>query len=125
MERRFNKDTWYVWEQNSSPMLLVMTLNPAFKELREYLGSCFMNAIVIFSRDDDKNYQGKWLFRLDEGRALGQKMLDMLLCPSYLDAYTTGLLDAEKRLIAKAKYNGQRNSDRKIATYKVYGKMRE
>lgn len=102
MSKQYNTDTWYVWEQNASPMLLIMTLNPAFNDLRKYLGSCFMNTIVIFGSDDSGNFQGKWLFRLDEGRILGQKMLDMLLCPSYLVSFNTGVQTTEERLLKKA-----------------------
>ncbi|MDR2720365.1 MAG: hypothetical protein LBC03_06155, partial [Nitrososphaerota archaeon] len=87
MNKRYNSDEWFVWEQNASPMLLVMTVNPAFNELRKYFGSCLFNSIIIFEHDDAKNYQAKWLFRFDEGRILGQKMLDMLLCPSYFASF--------------------------------------
>jgi hypothetical protein len=40
MERHYNSEEWYVWEQNASPMLLIMTLNPSFNNLRDYFGSC-------------------------------------------------------------------------------------
>jgi phosphohistidine swiveling domain-containing protein len=102
MNRRFNSEEWYVWEQNASPMLLIMTLNPSFQNLREYLGSSLFNSLVIFETDSLNNYQAKWLFRLSEGRALGQKMVDMLLCPPYMVAYNSGLEVAEERLVKKA-----------------------
>lgn len=99
---RINTEAWGVWEQNSSPMLLIATLNPAFKELREYLGSCFANTPVIFEYDNAKNYQAKWLFRPEEWRSLGQKMLDMLLCPSYSVAFNTGVELAEELLLKRS-----------------------
>lgn len=102
MNKQFNSDEWFVWEQNSSPMLLILTLNPSFQNLREYLGSCLFNTIVIFETDENNNYQGKWVFRYDEGRILGQKMVDMLLCPLYMVAFNSGLEVSEERLLKKA-----------------------
>jgi|GEM_PF-1995697 len=102
MERRYNSDEWYVWEQNASPMLLIMTLNPSFGNLRDYLGSCLFNTLVVFETDNGGHYQAKWIFRLDEGRVLGQKMVDMLLCPSYLVAFNSGVEVSEERLLKKA-----------------------
>jgi len=94
MEKRYNSDEWYVWEQNASPMLLIMTLNPSFQNLRKYLGSPLFNTLVAFETDASSNYQAKWIFRLDEGRILGQKMVDMLLCPPYMVAFNSGLVCA-------------------------------
>jgi phosphohistidine swiveling domain-containing protein len=102
MNKRYNSEEWYVWEQNASPMLLIMTLNPSFQNLREYLGSCLFNTLVVFETDNEKNYQAKWIFRLDEGRILGQKMVDFLLCPSYMVAFSSGIEVSEERLIKKA-----------------------
>lgn len=102
MAHRFNSDEWFVWEQNASPMLLTMTVNPAFNELREYLGTCLFNSVIVYEHDDAGNYQARWLFRFDEGRILGQKMLDMLLCPSYSSSFNTGVQVAEERLMKKA-----------------------
>ena len=48
------------------------------------------------------NYQAKWIFRLDEGRILGQKMVDMLLCPPYMVAFNSGVEVSEERLLKKA-----------------------
>jgi phosphohistidine swiveling domain-containing protein len=61
-----------------------------------------MNTLVLFEHDDSKNYQAKWIFRLDEGRILGQKMLDMLLCQSYLVSFNAGVQIAEERLLKKS-----------------------
>jgi phosphohistidine swiveling domain-containing protein len=102
MDKRYNSEEWYVWEQNASPMLLIMTLNPSFQNLREYLGTPLFNTLVVFETDSSSNYQAKWIFRLDEGRILGQKMVDMLLCPSYMVAFNSGLEVAEERLIKMA-----------------------
>jgi len=102
MDKRYNSEEWYVWEQNGSPMLLIMTLNPSFQNLREYLGSPLFNTLVVFETDSSSNYQAKWIFRLDEGRILGQKMVDMLLCPPYMVAFNSGLEVAEERLLKKA-----------------------
>lgn len=101
MDKQFNSDEWFVWEQNSCPMLLILTLNPSFQNLREYLGSCLFNTIVVFETDENGNYQGKWVFRYDEGRILGQKMVDMLLCPLYMVAFNSGLEISEERLVKK------------------------
>lgn len=102
MDKQFNSDEWFVWEQNSCPMLLILTLNPSFQNLREYVGSCLFNTIVVFETDENNNYQGKWVFRYDEGRILGQKMVDMLLCPLYMVAFNSGLEVSEERLLKKA-----------------------
>jgi phosphohistidine swiveling domain-containing protein len=102
MNKRYNSEEWYVWEQNASPMLLIMTLNPSFQNLREYLGVPLFNTLVVFETDLSSNYQAKWIFRLDEGRILGQKMVDMLLCPQYMVTFNSGLEVAEERLMKKA-----------------------
>lgn len=103
MDKQYNADEWFVWEQNSSPMLLILTLNPSFQHLREYMGSCLFNTLVVFETDENKNYQAKWIFRYDEGRILGQKMVDMLLCPPYMVAFNSGVEVSEGRLIRRAK----------------------
>lgn len=103
MEHLNYSEEWFIWEQNASPMLLIMTLNPAFNDLRDYLGSCFFNSLVIFEHDAKNNYQGRWYYRLDEERILGQKMLDMLLCPSYMFSFNSGIQLAEKKLMARAR----------------------
>jgi phosphohistidine swiveling domain-containing protein len=103
MNKRYNSDEWYVWEQNASPMLLIMTLNPSFQNLREYLGSCLFNTLVVFETDDSNNYQAKWIFRYDEGRILGQKMVDLLICPPYMVAFNSGVEVSEEKLIRKAR----------------------
>ncbi len=102
MNKRYNSEEWYVWEQNASPMLLIMTLNPSMNELRNYLGSCLFNTLVVFETDSSGNYQAKWIFRLDEGRILGQKMTDLLLCPPYMVAFNSGVEVCEERLLKKA-----------------------
>lgn len=114
MERRYNSEEWYVWEQNASPMLLIMTLNPSFKNLRDYLGSCLFNTLVVFEADSNGNYQAKWIFRLDEGRILGQKMVDMLLCPPYMVAFNSGVEVSEERLLKKAKEIQENSSKYKL-----------
>jgi phosphohistidine swiveling domain-containing protein len=63
----------------------------------------FLNTLVVFETDEGGNYQAKWIFRLDEGRILGQKMVDMLLCPPYMVAFNSGIEVSEERLLKKAK----------------------
>lgn len=103
MNHKFNMNEWYVWEQNCCPMLLIMTFNPSFKELKETFGINYNNVMVIFEEDKSGNYQGKWIFRPDEGRILGQKMIDLLLCPPYRISYSERLAKAEKALLKRAK----------------------
>jgi len=102
MDKRYNSEEWYVWEQNACPMLLIMTLNPSFKNLRDYFGSCLFNTLVVFETDSANNYQAKWILRFDEGRILGQKMVDLLLCPPYMVAFNSGVEVSEERLMKKA-----------------------
>ena len=103
MEHLNYSDEWFIWEQNASPMLLTMALTSGFNGLRSYLGSCLFNSLIIFEYDDKNNYQGRWFYRPDEERILGQKMLDMLLCPPYLSSFNTGIQVAEELLLNKAK----------------------
>lgn len=103
MERSFNAEEWYVWEQNSSPMLQMLTLNPTYKHLREYFGSCLFHSVVIFEPDDKGNYQCKWLFRFEEGKALGQKMVDMLMCTPYKNTFDRQIELARNNLLERAK----------------------
>ncbi|MCL2382990.1 MAG: PEP-utilizing enzyme [Oscillospiraceae bacterium] len=102
MKREFNTSEWFIWEQNASPMLLIMTLEPSFPYLRKYLGSCFFNSLIIFEPDEKGNYQGKWLFRHEEARVLGQKMVDMLMCTPYRNTFDKQIELAKKNLIRKA-----------------------
>ena len=103
MKRNFNADEWYIWEQNSSPMLQTLTLTPTFKHLREYLGSCLFTSLLIFETDDNGNYQCKWLFRFEEGRVLGQKMVDMFMCAPYKNTFDRQIELAKNNLINRAK----------------------
>lgn len=96
-------DEWFIWEQNASPMLLTMALTAGFNDLRRYLGSSLFNSIIIFEPDNNNNYQGRWFYRPNEELILGQKMLDMLLCPTYFSSFTKGICVAEDTLLRKAK----------------------
>lgn len=102
MKHKWNSNEWYVWEQNASPMLLIMTLNPSMRRLRDYIGSPLFTTLIMFETDEQGNYQGKWVFRFDEGTHLGQKMVDMLLCPPYRVAFDTGIETGEAQLVQKA-----------------------
>jgi phosphohistidine swiveling domain-containing protein len=96
MVRVYNLDEWRVWEQNASPIFLVMTLNSGMKELRDYFGSGLWTTIIIFEEN-----QGRWLFRPKELKLLGQKMIDFLLCPPYRVAFFTGYFNSEQALLKK------------------------
>ena len=102
MTRHYNTDDWYVWEQNCSPMLLTLTLNAAFNPLREYIGSPFPNTPVFYETDKSGNYQAKWLIHVEECRALGRKMIEMLLCPQYRAAYEKFVAEYTQRAVNKA-----------------------
>jgi phosphohistidine swiveling domain-containing protein len=72
------------------------------RELRHYFGSPLFTTFVVFEPDPAGNFQGKWVFRLDEGTSLGQKMVDLLLCPPYHVVFDTGAESAEAQLRQKA-----------------------
>lgn len=101
--KNFNSDEWYIWEQNACPMLLVLTLNPSFYDMKEYFGNCLFNTICLFEPDENGNYQGKWILRPDEGVSFGQKTVDMLLCPPYKNMHSEAMAIATERLLKKSK----------------------
>jgi phosphohistidine swiveling domain-containing protein len=98
MARDFNLKHWQPWGQQAAPLFLIMTLNPSMRPLREFLGSPLFTSIILF-----EGGQGTWLFRPDEARQLGQKMIDFLLCPQYRVAFETGAETARVSLLRKAK----------------------
>ena len=112
---KINNDEWFIWEQNACPLFLVATAS-MFEPLRDYMGSCFFNGIIIFEMNKDGNYHGKWLFRLDEGRALGQKMVDMLICPQYNAVFKKQFEIAKKELLDNVEVIRALNQLEKIAT---------
>lgn len=98
MKKNFNFGEWLPWEQNASPMLLVLTLNAGMKHLRDYFGMPLWTSVIIF-----EDGQAKWLFRPKELKLLGRKMMDFLLCPPYRVSFFTGYATAEEKLLTQAK----------------------
>lgn len=95
--RIYKYDEWLPWEQNASPMLLVLALNAGMQNLKDYFDNPLWTSVIIF-----ENEQAQWLFRPKELKMLGQKMIDFLMCPPYRVAFMTGYEEEEKRLINKA-----------------------
>ena len=102
MNIQYNSKEWLVWEQNCAPFFLCMTLNPSFKELREYFGSSLFTTLIDFGYDNNGVYVGKWLLRTSEGMSLGQKMTDFLSVPVHRNHFIQACKKAEKELIQKA-----------------------
>lgn len=98
MKRSINFEEWLPWEQNASPMLLVLTLNAGMRDLRKYFGMPLWTSVIIF-----EDNQAKWLFRPKELKLLGQKMIDFLLCPPFRVAFFTGYDTAEETLLKEAR----------------------
>lgn len=98
MARAYNSKEWAPWEQNASPILLVLTLNAGMRELKQYFGMGLWTSVIIF-----EDNQGKWLFRPKELKLLGQKMIDFLLCPPYRVAFNTGYQKTEQTVLQKAR----------------------
>ncbi len=98
MARAYNSKEWAPWEQNASPILLVLTLNAGMRDLKQYFGMGLWTSVIIF-----ENNQAKWLFRPKELKLLGQKMIDFLLCPPYRVAFNTGYKKAERNVLQKAR----------------------
>ena len=95
MNKRFNNDDWTLWIQNACPMFVTVMFDPAFNDMRKYIGSPYFNLVAFFGEDDCGNYMGRIVCRHDEVRLLGVKLLDMLLCPQYRDSFD--------KLVAKTK----------------------
>lgn len=102
MDIQYNDKDWLVWEQNCAPFFLVMTLNPSFKDLHDYFGANLFTTLIDFGYDDYGNYEGKWILRISEGNALGQKMTDFLLCNEHRKHFDLAYIKANKKLINKA-----------------------
>jgi phosphohistidine swiveling domain-containing protein len=97
MTRQYNMPEWVPWEQNASPMLLTMTLNAGMRELRDHFGTSLWTSVIFFEHG-----QAQWMFRPKELKALGQKMIDYLLCPAYRVAFETGYETTERDLLEAA-----------------------
>lgn len=97
MARQYNMPEWVPWEQSASPMLLTMTLNAGMRELRDHFGTPLWTSVIFFERG-----QAQWMFRPKELKALGQKMIDYLLCPAYRVAFETGYETTERELLHAA-----------------------
>lgn len=115
---KINTDEWYIWEQNACPLFLVAT-SSMFEPLRNYIGSCFFNGIIIFGSSKSGNYHGKWLFRLEEGRALGQKMIDMLICPQYNAVFKKQFEIIKKELLSDVEAIRSLNQLEKMGTNNI------
>jgi phosphohistidine swiveling domain-containing protein len=74
----FNNRVWLAWNQQSSIHLLYLTLEAGRKDLKKYFGFSWPLTILLYEKD-----QVYWMNRWEELRALGFKMLDCLLLPSY------------------------------------------
>lgn len=92
--RIITANEWRIWEQNASPIFLVMALNAGMKQLRDYFGTALWTTVIVFEKG-----QGRWLFRPKELKLLGQKMIDFLLCPPFRVAFFTGYKKAEQALL--------------------------
>ena len=99
MEKIINVNAWSVWEQPASPMLTVLVHNAVFSHSRGYLGTPIENIMCIFGPDKSGSYQGKEIFRYDEFRVLGQRMIDMFMCPQYLAAFNNDVITNEQRVV--------------------------
>ncbi|HET6979501.1 MAG TPA: PEP-utilizing enzyme [Pyrinomonadaceae bacterium] len=74
----FNNRVWLAWNQQSSIHLLYLTLEAGRIDLKKYFGFSWPLTILLYEKD-----QVYWMNRWEELRALGFKMLDCLLLPSY------------------------------------------
>jgi phosphohistidine swiveling domain-containing protein len=74
----FNNRVWLAWNQQSSIHLLYLTLEAGRNDLKKYFGFSWPLTILLYEKD-----QVYWMNRWEELRALGFKMLDCLLLPSY------------------------------------------
>lgn len=92
----YNHDEWLVWEQNASPLLMTLTLNPAMNELKDFIGSRWPLTILIFEKK-----QVKWLNRWQGLKNLGQKMIDFLTYAANRVAFFTAYANSEKALLKK------------------------
>ena len=95
MSKRFNNDNWTLWIQNACPMFVTVMFDPAFNDMRKYIGSPYFNLVAFFGEDDCGNYMGRIICRQDEVRLLGMKLIDMFLCPQYKASFD--------KLVAKTK----------------------
>jgi len=75
-------------------MYLVLTLNPSFAPLREYIGAPLFTSVVIF---EDRT--GTWLFRDAEAAALGWRMIDFLSVPANRSAFEDRLVTTANGLL--------------------------
>lgn len=96
MEKFFNNKEVFVWEQNASPLLLALTL-PDIKGLKEWFNIGQFTTIVIF----EKYNQAKWIFRKNECKLMGNKIVDALKSPQYRENYERAIKQSEKKLLDK------------------------
>jgi phosphohistidine swiveling domain-containing protein len=84
MTKAFNTDVWFNWQQPASPYLLGPTIDACGAPFRDKFGFPFFTSVIYYRTiDSERGYQASWLLRLDEGRACGRLLHDLLAVPSF------------------------------------------
>lgn len=102
MEKPFNSGTWLNWQQPASPFLLGPTVDACGAPFRDTFGFPFFTSVVFYRTvDAERGYHASWLLRVDEGKACGRLLHDLLAVPSFrpwfddlLQAAFDGIADA-------------------------------
>jgi phosphohistidine swiveling domain-containing protein len=98
-DRQFG-DRWYNWQQAAVPFYLDLTLEACGVPFRKTFGLPFFTSIVYYrTTGSELGYQGSWLFRTEEGRAVGRLLVNLLAIPSFRrrfdDAYARAAEELE------------------------------
>jgi len=119
-KQRFLTGEWLAQEFPGTPMYVGINFTPFFTTLRKYFPSPSMYILCPFEPDRYGSYQAKMIVRHDEARAMGQKIIDMLICPQYWSSYHNDLEKSERKIIAmsnqifKRDYPVEKYSTKKI-----------
>ncbi|MDR0850438.1 MAG: hypothetical protein LBN07_03045 [Christensenellaceae bacterium] len=97
MNNKINNSVWISQEYLACPMLATLANNSSFIPLQEYLGESY--SVMLFVVE---NTTANFMVRQDEMRAIGQRMIDMLMCPQYALAYNTDMGKNQKKAMNMA-----------------------
>jgi phosphohistidine swiveling domain-containing protein len=98
MSQNFKRGEWIPWEQSATPFLLGLTLNAGMERLRGVIGLPLWTTIIVF-----EDGQARWLFRPQELKALGLRMMDYLLVPSFRASFEATFNRTEELLLKEAR----------------------
>jgi len=100
VNKKVNSKDWFLWEQIARPMWNRVYHDLAFTNTRDYLGFTYVPAtLMVYEQNDSGDYIGKMFIRHCDIQAVGQKKIDILMCPKYRAEFDNEIAASEKALL--------------------------